>query len=103
MLVSLFFCRVMFAFVISLMLRTLFRQPSDFVLFIALCCTFRFVDLARIVFVLCLFVLFAGVSAMPPIARMTSEQGVAAEYGCSRSPCARVCGMPNAVKTYESH
>ena len=64
----------MFAFVISLMLRTLFRQPSDFVLFIALCCTFRFVDLARIVFVLCLFVLFAGVSAMPPTARMTSDE-----------------------------
>ena len=53
---------------------TTLKETSDFVLFIASCCTFRFVDLARIVFVLCLFVLFAGVSAMPPTARMTSDE-----------------------------
>ena len=40
----------------------------------ASCCTFSFVDLAWIGFVLWLFVLFAGVSAMPPTARMTSEE-----------------------------
>ena len=57
-----------------LMLRTFFRQPSDFVLFLASCCAFRFVGLARIVSVLCLVVLFAGDSAMPPTARMTSDE-----------------------------
>ena len=64
----------MFAFEISLMLRTFFRQPSDLVLFLASCCAFRFVGLARIVSVLCLVVLFAGDSAMPPTARMTSDE-----------------------------
>ena len=44
----------------------------DFV--IASCCTFRFVDFVPIVSVLCQFVFLSGVSAMPPAARMSSDE-----------------------------
>ena len=52
----------------------LFPSTVGIIFVISSCCTFRVVDVALIVFVLCQFVLFSGVSAMPPTARMSSDE-----------------------------
>ena len=67
--ISLFVFRLLCDIVVCRFIDVAKFIPSTvgFLFFVASCCTFRFVELARIVFALCLFAFFAGVCHCRPL------------------------------------